>query len=207
MSQVTKPTITYFDGPVSRGEECRLALHVAGVDFIDNRLSRDQWMALKPNTPFGSVPVFELPGKPPLGQSNAILTLIGRMHGLHPKDEFEAARHLAMMEHVEDLRHRITPSMRMSDDAEKKKAREALVESYFPLWSSKAEAQIADDGPFFAGGALHVVDFKILLIVRWLRGGALDHIPGTVFAAYPKLNRVHDAVNEHPRVKDWYAKK
>jgi len=35
---MTKPKLTYFDAPVSRGEECRLALHLAGVDFEDIRI-------------------------------------------------------------------------------------------------------------------------------------------------------------------------
>lgn len=42
--------------------------------------------------------------------------------------------------------------------------------------------------------------------MRWFRGGALDHIPTTVLAAFPKLNRLFEAVDEHPRVKEWYAK-
>jgi glutathione S-transferase len=67
---MTKPKLIYFDAPVSRGEECRLALHVAGVDFDDVRIKREDWPALKPKTPFGSLPVFELPGKPPLAHSN-----------------------------------------------------------------------------------------------------------------------------------------
>lgn len=35
---MSKPKLTYFDAPASRGEECRLALHIAGVPFEDNRI-------------------------------------------------------------------------------------------------------------------------------------------------------------------------
>jgi glutathione S-transferase len=97
LRRVTEPKLIYFDAPVSRGEDCRLALHVAGVDFEDVRLKREEWMAFKPTAPFGAVPVLEMLGQPPLAQSNAILVLIGRLHGLHPQDNFEAARHEAMM--------------------------------------------------------------------------------------------------------------
>ena len=38
---MNKPKLMYFDAPVSRGEECRLALHIAGVDFEDVRVSGD----------------------------------------------------------------------------------------------------------------------------------------------------------------------
>ena len=202
---MTKPKLFYFDAPVSRGEECRLALHIAGVPFEDVRVKNDEWAARKPTTPFGSLPVLELPGHPPLAQTNAILVLLGRRHGLHPADDFEAARHEAMMAHVEDLRGAVGPTMRISDEAAKKKAREELSASYLPTWAANAEKQLGD-GPFFAGGKLHVVDLKLHLAVRWLTGGKLDHIPASIFSAYPKLLRASDAVRDDARVKAWYAK-
>jgi glutathione S-transferase len=202
---MSKPKLTYFDAPVSRGEECRLALWIAGVDFEDNRLKRDQWLALKPNTPFGGAPVFEVEGHPPLGQSNAILVLIGRQHGLHPKDNFEAAQHEAMMAHIEDLRTTVGRTMFMADAEEKKKTREELSASYIPTWAAHAEKHIGD-GPFLSGDKINVADIKIFIIVRWFVSGALDHIPTTVLSAYPKLNRVYEAVRDHERVKAWYAR-
>lgn len=161
-------------------------------------------MALKPTTPFGSLPLFEEPGRPVLGQSNAILVLIGRRHGLHPKDDFDAARHEAIMSYVEELRALISPTMRM-EEAEKKRAREHLASTDLPKWAANVEKHIGD-GPFFGGAAVNVVDLKLYMMVRWLRGGALDHIPATVFAGYPKLNRIHDSVAAHERVLDWNAR-
>ncbi len=202
---MSKPRLIYFDAPVSRGEECRLALHLGGVDFEDVRLSREQWLAMKPSTPFGSVPVLEMPGQPPLAQSNAILVLLGRQHGLHPKDDFEAARHEAMMCHVEELRANVGPTLRITDEAEKKKAREGLVATVLPDWGQRAEKQLGD-GPFFAGAKLHVVDLKLFMGVRWFAGGNVDHVPATIFSRFPKLTRLHDAVRDEARVKAWFAR-
>src|SRR5438132_13909479 len=143
-----KPKLTYFDAPGSRGEECRLALHVGGVDFEDNRLSREQWGALKPKSPFGSVPTLEWPGHPILAQSNAILVLIGRLKALHPSEPFEAARHEEILAVCEELRHHVSPTLRMTDEAEKKKAREALATGYLPTWGASVEKHITGDGPF-----------------------------------------------------------
>jgi glutathione S-transferase len=200
-----KPKLTYFDAPVSRGEECRLALHIAGIDFEDVRLKREQWLAIKPNSPYGSMPFLELPGRPALAHSNAILVYIGREHDLHPKDAFEAALHEGMMAHVEDLRAKVSPTIGIADPDEKRKARESLVADYLPRWAAHAESHLAE-GPFFAGEKLHVVDLKLHMAVRWFSGGAVDHVPATVFASYPKLNRVHDAVRDDPRVRAWYAR-
>ncbi len=202
---MSKPRLIYFDASVSRGEECRLALYLAGVEFEDVRVTQADWPALKPDTPFGSLPVLEVPGHPPLGQTNAILVFVGRRHGLHPSDDFEAARHEAMMCHVEDLRATVGPTLRIADEAAKKAARGTLAKSYLPAWAASAERQIADAGPFFAGEKLHVVDLKLHRTVHWLASGIVDHIPATVFSAFPKLNRVYAAVRDHERVKAWYA--
>jgi glutathione S-transferase len=201
---MTKPRLIYFDAPVSRGEECRLALHLAGIDFEDVRIKGSDWPAMKDGTPYGALPVLELPGRAPLAHSNAILVMIGRQHGLHPKDEFEAAREEGMMQHVEDLRAVVGPTIRMADP-EKKAAREAMVTGFLPAWARSAEKNIPG-GPFFGGEKLNVVDLKLHMAVRWFIGGKVDHIPATIFAGYPKLMRVHDAVRDHSGVKSWYAR-
>ncbi|MCM2309843.1 MAG: glutathione S-transferase family protein [Steroidobacteraceae bacterium] len=196
--------LIYFDAPVSRGEECRLALHIAGVDFEDVRIKIADWPSHKARMPYGALPVLELPDGRMIAHSNAILVLIGRRYGLHPTDDVAAARHEGMMQHVEDLRGKVSPTLRMGD-AEKKAAREALVSDYLPAWGQAAERNI-EHGPFFGGERIHVVDFKIYMAVRWFNGGKVDHIPATIFANYPKLTAVHDAVRDHPGVKAWCAK-
>lgn len=202
---MTQPKLTYFDIPTSRGEECRLALHVAGVGFEDKRVAFGDWPAMKPTTPFGSLPTLELPGKPPLAQSNAILAYLGRTYGLHPQDAFEAARHEAVMCAVEDLRGHVSPLLRISDPDERLKARQTLAETYLPTWASHIEQQIGA-GPFFAGDKLNVVDIKLHMAVRWFATGSVDHVPSTVFAAFPKLTRVYESVRDDARIKSWYAK-
>ena len=201
---MSKPRLIYFDAPVSRGEECRLALHLAGIDFEDVRINPANWPDMKAQTPYGALPVLELPGRPPLAQTNALLVLIGRRHGLHPADDFEAARHEGMMQHVEELRAAVGPTIRMGD-AEKKVAREALMAGFLPAWAATAEKNIGD-GPFFGGEKIHVVDLKLHMAVRWLSGGKVDHIPASIFSGCPKLMRVHDAVRDHAGVKSWYAR-
>jgi glutathione S-transferase len=188
----------------SRGEECRLAFSLAGADFEDNRIAREAWAALKPTTPFGTLPVLEVPGHAPIGQSNAILVLIGRLHDLHPGDAYEAARHEAVMAAVEDLRAAVAPSGRLPDH-EKRAAREQLAKVTIPTWAAFVEAQIGD-GPFFAGAKPHVVDVKLYMGLRGFRSGVMDYIPTTVFDDFPKLIRLCDAVVAHPAVKAWQSR-
>lgn len=198
-----KYTLTYFDFAGSRGEECRLALHVAGVEFEDERLPRDQWAARKPTTPYGAVPVLTVEGRGQLAQSNAILSFIGHSHGMLPADPFEAARHEAVLAAVEDFRGHLNPTMRIADPVAKQAAREAFARDVLPPWAASIEGQIAKDGPFFGGANISVADLKLFIIVRSIKDGVIDHVPATSFAPYERLERLYDAVRTHPAVAAW----
>jgi prostaglandin-H2 D-isomerase / glutathione transferase len=200
-ARMAKYKLTYFDFSGSRGEECRLALFVAGVEFEDHRISQDTWKELKASTPYGALPVLETPGKPALAQSNAILAYVGRRYGLHPTDAWEAARHEAILVAVEELRAAIGPSGKIADAEEKKKAREELSSGYLQTWGRSLERQIT--GPFVAGERISVADIKLFQIVSSFKKGVLDHIPTTVFAAFPRLEGVYDAVARHPKIVEW----
>jgi glutathione S-transferase len=202
---MNRPRLIYFDFPGSRGEECRIALHLAGIDFEDVRVGFKDWPALKATTPFGAMPVLEIAGKMPLAHSNAILVLIGRQHRLHPADEFEAAQHESLMCAVEDLRHTVTPTLGITDPEQKRVAREALAANELRTWGGQVERQLRD-GPFVGGATLQVADLKLYIVVRWLTSGTLDHVPRTVLDHCPKLLRLYQAVAEHPGVKGWLEK-
>jgi len=202
---MTKPRLIYFDFAGSRGEECRIALHLAGIAFDDVRITSAKWPELKAQTPFGSLPVLELAGQPPLGQSNAILVYLGRQHGLHPQDDLQAAYHEALMNYVEELRNHVGPSLRITDDAQKRTAREELARNYLPTWGANVERQLRDH-PFVGGDQLHVVDLKLYLVVRWLTSGTVDQVPTSVFDHCPRLKRVFQSVGEHAGVKAWLTR-
>jgi glutathione S-transferase len=202
---MTRYKLTYFDAAASRGEECRLALHMAGLPFEDERLSGDQWAARKESTPFGALPVLTVDGRQ-LAQSNAILRFIGSQHGLHPAEPFEAALHESVLCAVEDLRTRMGPILRIKDEAEKKRARQEAAAGYLQEWGAAVERQLSA-GPFLAGAKPSVADLKLFVAVGAYLKGSIDYISGDVFRAFPKLSRLVEAVKQHPRVVDWYARK
>jgi glutathione S-transferase len=199
-----KMTLTYFDAPVSRGEECRLALHVAGVPFEDERLTGPQWEGRRASTPYGALPVLTIEGQRPVAQSNAILRLIGGMHGLLPKDAYESARHEAVLGAVEDMRAKLGPTGRIKDPAEKKRAREELASGFLQEWAGHLEQQTGE--PFVGGATMSVADLKIFVALTPLLKGAIDHIPADTFKKFPKLLRLYEAVKSHPKVVAWYAR-
>ena len=201
---MSKPRLTYFDAPRSRGEECRLALHLAGVDFEDNRIPRDAWPSLKPKTPFGSLPIFEVEGKPAVSQSNAILGHVGRRYGLLPKDEWEALRLESLLSACEDLRHAVNKTVGIKDPEEVKRKRAEFVESVLTPWAANMEKQVV--GPFAGGSDISVADVKLFVVLGAFTGGVYDHIPTDVLSAFPKLEKLHASVKAHPKVAAWYAR-
>ena len=201
---MTKPTLTYFDIPTSRGEECRIALTLAGIEFTDERLTQAQWQERKANSPFGALPIFTAPGKPALSQSNAILRMLGTQNNLLPKEAWESARHEAVMCAVEEMRAKLGPTNRMKDAAEKKAAREALANTYYPEWCAQIEKQI--NGPFVGGAAMSVADIKLFVVMQPLLDGKMDHIPTSVFAPFSKLRALVEAVRTEPKVAAFKAR-
>lgn len=191
--------LTYFDFAGSRGEEIRLAFRIAGLTFDDNRLSFEEFSKLKSDLPFGSMPVLEIKGHGVISQTNAILRLIGRKHGLHPEDPIDAARHDELMEAVEDLRHRISCTMRIEDTATKKAARQKLAAEYIPHWGSGVE-QLIKASPFLAGDQPYVADIKLYMAHKWISSGGVDDIPKEIFDPFAKLKALADAIRNFPAV-------
>lgn len=195
------PKLTYFNFAGGRGEASRLAFHIAGAEWEDDRLT-ESWPEKKPTTPFGGLPLLELEGKGVLSQSNAILSYIGREHGLLPTDSWEVARHEALMNAVEELRAHAGATSR-DDEEEKKAAREAFAGGYLQQWAAGASEEI--EGPFVAGEELSVADLKLYVALRSYRRGVYDHIPTDVLDTFPKLVGLLEAVAKHPKVVEWNA--
>ncbi len=202
---MSKLKLTYFDFPGSRGEECRLALSVAQVEFEDERIPGFNWPSLKPTTPFGALPVLEEDGRQPLSQTNAILSLIGRRYGLLPVgDDWETARLSSLMCAAEEFRTAVSKTFEIKDPEEVKQARHELVEGPLKTWGKNMEAQLK--GPFAGGEKMSVADIKVHVIVGWIKKGVLDHVSPDSFDDFPKLIAVFEGVQNHPQVAAWYKK-
>nr|AYN44502.1 glutathione S-transferase S7 [Brachionus rotundiformis] len=90
-----KPTykFTYFDARL-RGEFIRFILSYSGIEFEDNRVKPEDWPALKPQTPFGQVPVLEIKRGSEvieIAQSQAIARYLARKSGLNGMNSIETA--------------------------------------------------------------------------------------------------------------------
>ncbi len=202
MSQIQ---LSYFDFPSSRGEECRLALVLAGVDFLDDRISYADWPKRKPEMPYGAVPVLTVDGRGMLAHSNSILNYIAATHGLRSTDSFEAARQDGVMEAVEELRTKTWSVLNQgTSDDEKKAIRKAYAAG--PLLDAAASVESQIRGPYVGGEDIRVADLKLWSFYQWFKSGAIDHVPADTLAPFEKWAAVHGLVEQHPKIAVFRAK-
>lgn len=199
--------LTYFDFHGGRGEAARLALSIGNVPFEDDRVPRDRWPGLKPETPLRQLPVLEVDGKR-ITQSNAINRYVGKLAGLYPEDPWQAALADEACDVVESFFCVLSRTYGIKDPAEFQRAREAIVEGPLPLYAGALAGMLAErGGEWFADGRCTVADLKVREWFRYLSGGMLDHVPAdAVGRLQPTLAAHHERVMSHPGVVACYER-
>lgn len=155
--------------------------------------------------PLQAMPVMDVDGVT-VTQSNAIIRFAGKLAGLYPKDDLQALLCDELMDASEDLGSRIGATIAMSDE-QKKRARLELAAGAIPrhlqYFAQKLETA---GGVWFCDGRLTVADLKVCGVVRWLRSGALDHIPKDVVDhSAPSLVKHLERVMSEPKIAAYYA--
>lgn len=146
---MAKLKLTYFDFDGGRGEPARLALHIGGIAFEDQRIAGKDWPALRDRTPFLAMPTLEVDGKV-VSQSNSINRYVGKLTGLYPKDDWQAFLCDEVMDAAEDISTRIGHTIDLPGDA-KKKAREELAAGRITHYLEQFQARLkAAGGEYFA---------------------------------------------------------
>ncbi len=198
--------LTYFDFHGGRGEPARLALHIGGVPFEDNRFPGSTFAELRKSLPLGQVPVLEVDGVV-VTQSDAITRYAGKLAGLYPTDAFQALLCDEVLDAVEDANTKLGTTFGLAGDA-LKDARTAFITGPLPLYLRWLQTQLqAHGGNYFADARLTIADLKVFVFVRGFNSGNLDHIPtDLVESIAPLLNAHQKRIAQTPAVAQYYAK-
>ena len=197
--------LTYFDFDGGRGEPIRIALHVAGIEFEDNRLSFAEFTEQRPGFRFNALPELDINGVV-VSQSNALSRYAGKLAGLYPEDDTQALYCDEVLGALEDMLHRVVPTFGLEGE-ELKAAREKLVEGWLSVYvSGLGELLERGGGEYFADNRLTVADLTAFVLTRWLCAGQLDHVPtDLVQRLAPSLVDHEKRVASDPRVVAYYA--
>ncbi|MBI1283516.1 MAG: hypothetical protein GC183_04150 [Thiobacillus sp.] len=184
MSTFTSLRLRYLEFP-GRAQAIRDTLRIGRVDFVDERLTYDQFRDGRAagEFPFGGIPVLviETPdGKLCVAQSNAILRFAGRLAGLYPVDDpLQALKVDEALGVGEDINSLMAPSLHEQDTDRKMDMRKVLAEETLPFWMNCFDRVLAANGSngFIVGNNLTIADLKLYWIIDWLTMGILDGIP------------------------------
>lgn len=149
--------------------------------------------------------VLEVDGQT-VSQSNAINRYVGKLANLYPSDAWQAALCDEVMEAVEDIGTKIGATLFLPEEKKKVKRKE-LAEGPIPFYLARLQDRLATHGgQYFAANRLSVADLKILVWIRHLKSGVLDHIPADLpDRVAPKLVEHYERFKKHPGIKTYYA--
>ncbi|KAI0213525.1 S-crystallin SL11 [Lamellibrachia satsuma] len=201
---MVKYTLVYFDGR-GRAEVCRILFALADVEYEDKRIQGADWGKLKPETPFGQMPILKLDDIT-LCQSDAMEFYLAKTFGFAGSNTLEEAQVLMMGACVLDT---LTPLFKMyglKEEEAKDEIRKKYETEQMPKFLGNLQKMLVSnkggDG-YFIGDKISVADLKIATILDTL----------TLFGIkcdlneYPKLKAHNERVMSEPKIAAWVAKR
>ncbi|OAD57200.1 Glutathione S-transferase S1 [Eufriesea mexicana] len=188
--------LTYFN-ITGLAEPIRYLLHQSGIKFEDQRLTPEEWSAVKSGMPMGQVPVLEIDGKK-YHQSKSIGRYLARKNNLVGSNDEEAYQIDATIDTIDELRLALAQHHWEKDPALKEKFK-AGVSAKFPSYLDKLEEQVKKNGGHFVGGKLTWADLHYAAQSETL-SGMLQH---DVNKDHPELKKLVEKVRSLPNIKSY----
>ncbi|XP_076656366.1 uncharacterized protein LOC143361011 [Halictus rubicundus] len=192
--------LTYF--PVTAlGEPIRFLLSYGGAEFEDYRFDKKDWPKIKPEMPFGQVPVLEIDGKK-VNQSVAISRYLAKQFGLAGKDDWEALEIDVVVDTIHDVRAKIAAFAYETNEVAKaeklKNAKEQV-----PYYLERLDARVKKNGGYFVGGALTWADITFVSLLEYLN----FMMKSDITENYENLKQLEEKVLNVPAIKSWVEKR
>lgn len=192
--------LIYFE---ARGgaEVSRFIFAYAGVQFEDVRIkySGEEWQQLKPNTPFGVLPVLEEDGNQ-LGGSIVIARHLAERHGLGGKNALENAQIANVVDAVSDFNQEMMKVWFEKDETRKADVLKKLKEEKGPKTLQLFEKRAAtNDHGWIHAGRLTWADFFLYQTLGW----ALELMGSDALGEFPSLKKLKASVEALPPIAEW----
>ncbi|CAL1548052.1 unnamed protein product [Lymnaea stagnalis] len=149
--------LTYFDAR-GRAEICRLLFALAGQEFEDIRIKREEWPVLKNSTPFGQLPLLEVDGKV-YAQSVALSNFLARRFGFYGKTDTDGLAVDQVVCLVQDFVNLAARVFHEAEPAKKEELTKSFKEVELPKLLGFCEKLLKANGTgYFVGGSLTLAD-------------------------------------------------
>jgi glutathione S-transferase len=193
--------VTYVDVP-GRGYPIRTALRIAGIDFIDEKVSFQELKAAKAEKgytdafPLGSVPTLTLPDGRVITQSLAIGRYAGKLANLYPSDPVQALLVDELLDTVQDILNGLPQH---ADTDTKKTLREEYANGKLKVFFNFLSTKLAaSSGPYTLGETLVLSDIFVYWVLKGYRKGNFDFIPTDYDSAWPNLGQFIATMESNP---------
>ena len=189
---MTQYKLTYFNGR-GRAEVIRLIFAQAGVKYEDHRIAKEDWAGLKPNTPFGCLPILEVDGVMLAGSAQIATFLAGRF-GLAGTNDLENAQIAGILDCLSDLQRAYMTLNFEKNEARKAELKKKFDEEDAPKYLGNLERCVSAAGWLF-GSKVSYVDLAFFNFA--------EYMPSETIAKYPGLKSVSDKVAALPNIAQW----
>ncbi|XP_071568388.1 glutathione S-transferase-like [Temnothorax nylanderi] len=188
--------LTYFH-LTGLAEPIRLLFSYAGIDFVDERIDKNDWPKLKPTMPFGKVPVLEVDGKR-IHQSVAIGRYVAKQCSLAGKNDLESLEIDSTVDTIQDLLEDIYVNY-----VRAKEQKLEIVDETVSYYLERLDAQVKTNGGYFVGGALTWADLTFVGVLDYMNFLTKENI----VEKYENLKQLRKKVEEIPAIKSWIEKR
>lgn len=177
------------------------------VPFDETRVTFDEWPAMKPSMPLGSLPMATIDGTSVV-QTMALVRYIGRQSELYPTDAWEALMVDQVVETVTDFFSGI-----FSYKGDCKKQLRAMREKHVleggeRYWGGceKIIESYGRSGPYVMGEQVTIADIAITGIYILLKIQFLEFLPADALDGYATMKKISETVLALPKVQEYYKK-
>jgi len=192
--------LTYFDVR-ALAEPIRLLFALKGIEYEDVRIERADWPKLKPQFPWGNLPVLQ-DGDIQLAQSGAILRYLAKKFGLDGANATENAKCDEMIEVMGDVRQAFFKAHFEPDATKKEELVKTLKEETLPNYFKKFDDILAANGGFFVGKQVTYADLHMAAYIQTFDGT----FPG-VLDAFSNIKAHQEKIFALDGIKEWVAKR
>ncbi|KAK0395159.1 hypothetical protein QR680_001146 [Steinernema hermaphroditum] len=201
-SEMSSYKLLYFDMR-GMGEVIRLLFALADVPYEDQRLSREEWELLKPETLFGQLPILVVDGKM-LPQSYAIYRYLSNEFGYAGKSAYERALVDSIADAQKDVfQHLLAYFMAKAGNSQgdpelifEERVKPAI-DTHFPLLVQRLKES---GSGFFAESGITWVDLVVSEQLSTFRNFKPDAL-----ARYPELEQHIETVHSVPQIQKWHS--
>lgn len=191
---VAPPRLVYFD-IAGLAQSIRDTLTYAEVDFVDERVSKEEFETIKPTLPYHQLPVLHVNDdeRTVIAQSKAILRYSSKLAHTYPSNPVFAA----MIDQWCDLHTEFMSLMMINihpdrfgiEKYDKNGHRKWLIKEYIPKYMQILETELEKYKWLGDFDQRSMADICWYPTLKWLEAGTFDGIKADFFDAYPNIKR------------------